>query len=99
MQLLPYTTTQGKHGPIHTIELGHRCVIQVLPAPDFDKLVTRCPDHHRGRHYEIAACTENGKSVILIKTAKPPAKEQIDRDDAWHRRLELASILPGSIIA
>ena len=97
MQLLPYTTTHGKNGPVHTIELGHTCVIQVLPAPDFDNRVSRCADHHRGRHYEIAACTENGTSVILIKNAKPPSKEHIDRDDTWHRRIELASILPGML--
>ena len=63
MKLLPHTTTHGKHGPVHTIELGDTCVIQVLPAPDFDNRVSRCADHHRGRHYEVAACTENGTSV------------------------------------
>jgi len=72
-------------------------VILVLPAPDFDKCVSRCTAHQRGRYYEIAACTENGRSVILIKNAKPPCQEMIDRDDTWHRRVELASILPGML--
>ena len=97
MQLLPYTTTQGKHGPVHTIELSRTCVIQVLPAADFDKRASRCTDHQRGRHYEIAACTESGRSIILIKNARPPFKAQIDRDDTWRRRVELASILPGML--
>jgi hypothetical protein len=99
MKLLPHTTTNGTYGPVHTIELGHMCVIHVLPAPDFDKRVSRCADHQRGWYYEIAACSENGRSVILLRNAKPPAKEQIDRDDAWHRRIELASILPGMLDA
>lgn len=76
-----------------TIKLSPQCVIQVVSPRDFEKLAAKCPSHHRGQYYEIAECIDNGMSTILIRNAKPPILEHIDRDDAWHRRLELSFVL------
>src|SRR5258705_9579658 len=76
-----------------TIKLGQKCIIQIVSAHDFENLSVQRARYRKGQYYEIAECIDNGILTILIRNIKPPTPEHIDRDDAWHRRIELAFLL------
>ncbi len=93
MKPLPFRTRQEKNGPSYTIDLGPR-QLQVVQPPDFADLRGQQPVLHRGPRFEMAPRAECEKPTILIKNVQFPRREEVHRDDAWHRRRELAGALP-----
>ncbi len=94
MQFLPHLTHHDGHGPVHTLDLGAGCEIRVVTADGFDRLGSAFVPVHRGRHYDIARCAGGESVCIALRNTQPLRPDQLDRDDTWQRRLELAAVLP-----
>lgn len=93
MQPLPHYTHDGDHGRVHVLQLHADQSVLFVTGKQF--AADAAPhSHHRGRYYVIAPSTHEDPPAILVANAAPPALRRIDRDDAWHRRLELAKTLP-----
>ena len=94
MQPMPVTTTMDPAGAVHAIAISPQHIVLFVPPSVFDRLAPGCDTTHAGTLYKVAARHEIGGTSIFVANATPPLAASIDRDDAWRRRLELASVLP-----
>ena len=94
MQLLPLTTSQDVVGPVYTLPVGTDCTIRFVTPSHFARCVPDFDRQLQGERFAVAARSESGHHTVLVANAARPHVSRIDRDDSWHRRLELATLLP-----
>lgn len=75
----PWSFAVGPYGEVRFYPAGH------MPAPEEGSV------RRAGRHYVAYSCRANGRTTVTLTNATPPSTA-IDYDDAWKRRLELASM-------
>lgn len=61
----------------------------------FGALPPSAVEPHAGRYYRFAERAGGEQTTIAVENAFPPDKADIDRDDAWRRRLELWEDVSG----
>jgi 2-polyprenyl-3-methyl-5-hydroxy-6-metoxy-1,4-benzoquinol methylase len=67
--------------------------VEFVAISDLDANTAASEAHWVGHFYAAEKRTENAKPNVSIRSLVPPAIEGMYRDDAWHRRLDLAQLL------
>ena len=92
MQMFPFTTVDTTDGAAHVIEFGGR-EVSLVPPRRFDALAGRFERVAAGTRYRVGTHRLGGIEFVTVANTVSPPADKIDRDDAWHRRRELAGLL------
>jgi hypothetical protein len=93
----PITSLRDPAGPLYSLALSPSCTITFAPKPVVDRIAHESGHVHETTHYTFSLRDTAEKRSVFIANSAAPSPADIDRDDGWRRRTELASALPALI--